>query len=72
MKDNRPIYLIRDQDEGIRPLDLLQAFGPPLRPPLRVQLAHLLYAIALKLDASGDLPPLPSAPSQIPSTRSAD
>ena len=54
MDDNGPRYLIRDQDEGIRPLDLLQAWGPPLRPPLRVQLARLLYWIAARLDTRRD------------------
>ena len=53
MDVNSPRYLIRDQDEGIRPLDLLQAWGPPLRPPLRVQLARLLYRIAAWLGTSG-------------------
>lgn len=54
IEDNGPRYVIRDQDEGIRPLDLLQAWGPPLRPPLRVRLARLLHRIAAWLDARGD------------------
>ena len=54
MDDNGPRYLIRDQDEGIQPLDLLQAWGPPLRLPLRVQFARLLYWIAARLDTRGD------------------
>jgi len=54
MEDNGPRYLIRDQDEGIRPLDLLQAWGPPLRAPLRVRVARLLHRIASWLDAQGD------------------
>ena len=54
MEDNSPRYLIRDQDEGVRPLDLLQAWGPPLRPPLRVRLARLLHRIAAWLDTQGE------------------
>ena len=54
MDDSGSRYLIRDQDEGIRPLDLLQTWGPPLRPPLRAQLARLLYWIAARLDTRGD------------------
>jgi hypothetical protein len=44
-------YLIRDQEgQAPRTLDLLQAWGPPLRPPLRVQIAGTLSRIANWLD----------------------
>lgn len=47
MEEPRLDYLIRDQDGGApRTLDLLQAWGPPLRPPLRARIARLLIRIA--------------------------
>ncbi len=49
-------YVIRDQDGQIpRTLDLLQAWGPPLRPPLRIRFARLLIRIANRLHT----PPTP-------------
>ncbi len=45
-------FPIRDQDGGTpRCLDLLQAWGPPLRPALRVRAARLLIRIANWLEA---------------------
>lgn len=39
-------YLISDQDWDVRrPLDLLQAWGPPAREPLRVRLGRILGAM---------------------------
>lgn len=47
MEEYRLDYLIRDQDGGTpRTLDLLQAWGPPLRPPLRARAARLLIRLA--------------------------
>jgi hypothetical protein len=47
MEEYRLDYLIRDQDGGTpRTLDLLQAWGPPLRPPLRARTARLLIRLA--------------------------
>ncbi len=40
-------YIIRDQDgDTIQPLDFLQAWGPPLRPPLRARIAQSLIRLA--------------------------
>jgi hypothetical protein len=47
MGEHRLDYLIRDQDgDTPRTLDLLQAWGPPLRPPLRARAARLLIRLA--------------------------
>ena len=47
MIEHQPEYLIRDQDDDTpRTLDLLQAWGPPLRPPLRARAARLLIRLA--------------------------
>ena len=47
MEEHRLDYLIRDQDgDTPRTLDLLQAWGPPLRPPLRARAARLLIRLA--------------------------
>ena len=47
MEEYRLDYLIRDQDSGTpRTLDLLQAWGPPLRPPLRARTARVLIRLA--------------------------
>jgi hypothetical protein len=51
MDENRRLdYLIRDQDgDTPRTLDLLQGWGPPLRPPFRARLARLLIRLATGL-----------------------
>jgi hypothetical protein len=60
MQEHRLNYLIRDQDgDAIRPLDLLQAWGPPLRPPIRARVARLLIRVATWLYR-------PAAPSRPP------
>jgi hypothetical protein len=61
MDENRRLdYLIRDQDgDTPRTLDLLQGWGPPLRPPLRARLARLLIRLANRLYA-------PAAPAGAP------
>jgi hypothetical protein len=47
MEQERLNYVIRDQDgDTVRPLDLLQAWGPPLRPPIRARVARLLIRFA--------------------------
>lgn len=47
MEEHELNYVIRDQNgDTVRPLDLLQAWGPPLRPPLRARVARLLIRIA--------------------------
>jgi hypothetical protein len=47
MQESQLDYLIRDQDgDTPRTLDLLQAWGPPLRPPLRARAARLLIRLA--------------------------
>ena len=47
MGEYRLDYVIRDQDGGTpRTLDLLQAWGPPLRLPLRARTARLLIRLA--------------------------
>lgn len=47
MEQERLNYVIRDQDgDTIQPLDLLQAWGPPLRPPIRARVARLLIRFA--------------------------
>ena len=47
MEEHRLDYLIRDQDgDTPRTLDLLQAWGPPLRPPFRACAARLLIRLA--------------------------
>ena len=38
-------YLIRDQDDGPSTLDLLQAWGLPLRPPLWVRMKSVWRAL---------------------------
>jgi hypothetical protein len=52
MEEQHLKYVVRDQDDGIPPLDLLQAWGPPLRPRIRIRLARLLMRLANRLDAS--------------------
>ncbi len=61
MDERQLRYLIRDQ-EGQTPctLDLLQGWGPPLRPPLRVRVAHLLIRIANRLSPPGQVDTGPS------------
>ena len=50
MEQERLNYVIRDQDQDtIKPLDLLQAWGPPLRPPLRARVARWLIRFANRL-----------------------
>jgi hypothetical protein len=47
MEQERLNYVIRDQDgDTVQPLDLLQAWGPPLRPPLRARVARWLIRFA--------------------------
>ena len=47
MEERRFDYVIRDQDGNMpRTLDLLQGWGPPLRPPLRAQVARWLIRVA--------------------------
>jgi hypothetical protein len=47
MEEHRLDYLIRDQDgDTPRTLDLLQGWGPPLRPPLRARAARALIRLA--------------------------
>jgi hypothetical protein len=47
MKEHQLDYLIRDQDgDTPRTLGLLQAWGLPLRPPLRARAARLLIRLA--------------------------
>ncbi len=58
-------YVIRDQDDGPRTLDLLQGWGPPLREPLRMRLCAALSLLGRKL-----MEPRVSAPCASP-TRDA-
>jgi hypothetical protein len=47
MEEQRLDYLIRDQEgDTPRTLDLLQGWGPPLRPPLRARAARMLIRFA--------------------------
>jgi hypothetical protein len=47
MEQERLNYVVRDQDgDTIEPLDFLQAWGPPLRPPLRARMARWLIRLA--------------------------
>ena len=46
MDERQIIYLVRDQDEERTTLDLLQAWGPPLRPRLRVTVTTVLLKLA--------------------------
>jgi hypothetical protein len=46
MNEQTTRYLIRDDDSRpIRPLDLLQAWGPPAHPPLRVRIGRAVIKI---------------------------
>ena len=48
MQERRLNYVIRDQDgDAIRPLDLLQAWGAPLRPPIRARVGTRLVRLGL-------------------------
>jgi hypothetical protein len=46
MNEQTTRYLIRDDDSRtIRPLDLLQAWGPPAHPPLRVRIGRAMVSL---------------------------
>ncbi len=61
MDERQLEYLIRDQDgQTPRTLDLLQGWGPPLRPPLRARVARLLIRIANRLYSPPDPAAMPS------------
>ena len=53
-------YLIRDQDWDVRrPLDLLQAWGPPAREPFRVRLGRILVVTGQRLQGMQSSPHVP-------------
>ena len=56
-------YVIREHDEEIRVLDLLQAWGEPLRAPLRARIGGKLVRLGnwLQGDGVASAPPCPSA-----------
>jgi hypothetical protein len=55
--------VIRERDEDVRKLDLLQAWGEPLRPPLRTRIGAGLVRLGTWLQGGGvpSAPPCPSA-----------
>jgi hypothetical protein len=56
--------VIRERDEEIRVLDLLQAWGKPLRAPLRARIGARLVRLGNWLQGGGvpSAPPCPSTP----------
>ena len=42
MDEQTTRYLIRDDERMVRPLDLLQAWGPPVHPPVRIRIGRAM------------------------------